>query len=68
MGAATFLSKEINGYRKAKADGKGKEPYFHHPIPATMSRTYEMMFPRKKPTPDASKPAATAPAPRGKGA
>jgi hypothetical protein len=66
MGAATFLSKEINGYRKAKADGKGKEPYFQHPIPATMSRTYEMMFPRKKPEP--AKPAAAAAAPRGKGA
>lgn len=49
MGAATSLSREIGAYRKAKADGKGKEPYFQHPIPATMSRTYEMMFGRKKP-------------------
>jgi len=57
LGAATFLSKEINGYRKAKAEGKGKQPYFQHPIPATMSRTYEMMFGPKKPA-----------APRGNGA
>ena len=69
LGAATFLSKEINGYRKAKADGKGKEPYFHHPIPATMSRTYEKMFGRKTQVlSQAAKPAASATAPRGKGA
>ncbi|MDX6769089.1 MAG: hypothetical protein SF051_06115 [Elusimicrobiota bacterium] len=67
MGAATSISKEISSYRKAKADGKGKEPYFQHPIPATMSRTYEAMFGRKKPAAtDAAKPAAAAP--RGKGA
>ena len=48
MGAAGSISKEISAYRKARADGKGKQPYFQHPIPATMSRTYEMMFGRKK--------------------
>ena len=48
MGAASSISKEISAYRKARADGKGKEPYFQYPIPATMSRTYEMMFGRKK--------------------
>ena len=69
MGVATSISKEISGYRKAKFDGKGKQPYFQHPIPSTMSRTYEAMFGRKKPsTPDGAKPAATAAAPRGKGA
>lgn len=67
MGAAGSISKEISSYRKAKADGKGKEPYFQHPIPATMSRTYEAMFGRKKPAAtDAAKPAAADS--RGKGA
>lgn len=61
MGAASSISKEISSYRKAKFDGKGKEPYFQHPIPATMSRTYEAMFGRKKPAAaDAAKPAAAA--------
>lgn len=60
MGAATSISKEISSYRKAKADGKGKEPYFQHPIPATMSRTYEAMFGRKKPaSAEVTKPAET---------
>lgn len=69
MGAATMLSKEINGYRKAKFDGKGKEPYFQHPIPATMSRTYETMFGRRKPAAsEAAKPPKPATAPRGRGA
>jgi len=69
MGAATFISKEISGYRKAKADGKGKQPYFQHPIPSTMSRTYEAMFGRKNRAPlQAAKPAAAAAAPKGKGA
>lgn len=66
LSAANSLGKEINGYRKAKADGKGKEPYFQHPIPATMSRTYERMFGRKKaPAPDAVKPPAAAAVPAG---
>jgi hypothetical protein len=66
MGAATSISKELSGYRKAKFDGKGKEPYFQHPIPATMSRTYEKMFGRKTPAlSQAAKPAAVSAAPRG---
>jgi hypothetical protein len=65
MGAAASISKEIGSYRKARAEGKGKEPYFQHPIPATMSRTYEMMFGRKKPAGETPKPAA---ATRGNGA
>lgn len=48
MGVASSLSKEISGYRKAKADGKGKEPFFQHPIPSTMSKTYDRMFGPKK--------------------
>jgi len=69
MGAASSISREIASYRKAKAENKGREPYFQHPIPATMSRTYEMMFGRRKPaSPEAAKPAAPAATPRGKGA
>lgn len=56
MGAARSLGQEISGYRKAKADGKGKEPFFQHPIPSTMSKTYDRMFGPKK---LAAAPAAT---------
>jgi hypothetical protein len=47
MGMASFMSKEISGYRRAKAEGKGREPFFQYPIPSTMTKTYEKMFGRK---------------------
>lgn len=49
MGAATGLSREVERYRQAKVAGGGKEPFFRHPIPSTMSKTYEMMFGRRRP-------------------
>lgn len=52
MGAASSLGKEYGGYRKAKAAGKGREPFFQYPIPSTMSKTYDRMFGRKKPAPE----------------
>jgi hypothetical protein len=59
LGAGTAMSKEIASYRKAKAEGKGREPFFQYPIPSTMSWTYERMFGRKgaaTPRPEAVRP------------
>lgn len=56
LGAATAMSKEIAGHRKAKAEGKGREPFFQYPIPSTVTWTYERMFGRRGAA--ASKPGA----------
>ncbi|MDO8756395.1 MAG: hypothetical protein Q7J64_00125, partial [Elusimicrobiota bacterium] len=42
LGVGRFINKEVQNYRKASP--QDRRSLFQHPIPATMTRTYEAMF------------------------
>jgi hypothetical protein len=42
MTTGKFVSHEVEKYKKAS--GPEQRSFFHHPIPATMTRTYQRLF------------------------
>ena len=51
MAAGRLISKEVAGYKKAPEHEQ--RSFFHHPIPATMTKTYDRLFGARKPAKDA---------------